>query len=66
MFEFTMISVCARVCVFGIALFNQLTDFAYSIGGRPSVSVFHFLQSADKMGDARICEVEETESCTFH
>ena len=54
MFDFTMISVCVRVyvclcvCVCGIALFNQSTDFAYSIGGRPSIAIFNFLHSADK------------------
>ena len=46
----------------GIALFNQLTDVAYSIRGRPSVPVFNFLQTADKMADARVCEVEATYS----
>ena len=62
-FEFTMISLC--VCVSGIALFNQLTDFAYSIWGRPIVAIFNFLQSADKMADARVCEVESPEVAPY-
>ena len=53
------------VCVTGIALFNQLTDFAYSSRGRPSVAISNFLQSADKMADARICEVEPTEVAPY-
>jgi len=59
------ICVCVCVCVSGIALSNQLTDFAYSIRGRPIVAIFNFLQSADKMADARICEAEAMEVATY-
>ena len=55
------ICVYVYMCVCDIALFNQLTDFTYSIRGRPIVAIFNFLQSADKTTDARICAVETPE-----